>query len=103
MPIIENAFKHVSHFINKKNVIEIQINISKGSLRLFTKNTISKEKMDTELTKEYSGIGLQNVNRRLDLLYSGKHKITSKKDDEHYFNSLELQLQTHYETSPKLA
>jgi two-component system LytT family sensor kinase len=74
IPLVENSFKHLSHFVGgKKN--EIQINLSKqnGELSFQILNT-TEGKQSHEFSND-GGIGLNNVKRRLELLYPQKHKL----------------------------
>jgi LytS/YehU family sensor histidine kinase len=79
IPFVENSFKHLSHFDSgKHNEIQITISRNNGSLQFSVYNT-------TEFTRHATGeggIGLNNVKKRLDLLYPGKHNcsITKQKD-----------------------
>jgi len=41
---------------------------------------------------EKSGIGLENVKRRLELLYPGKHRLLINDSDEKYMVKLEIEL-----------
>jgi two-component system LytT family sensor kinase len=70
IPLVENSFKHVSHYVNKPN--EININLS-------YKNTVFICKVDntTEQTEQNanSGIGLKNLERRLELLYPNRFEL----------------------------
>lgn len=64
MTFIENAFKHVAGWIDIRLAIEsdqLQFTVSNG--------TTDKE------SNPYSGIGLQNVKRRLDLMYPGAYHL----------------------------
>ncbi len=79
IPFVENSFKHLSHFDKEKqNEVRIAISRNNGSMQFSVYNT-------TELNhdaKKQGGIGLDNVKKRLNLLYPGKHNfaITEKKD-----------------------
>jgi LytS/YehU family sensor histidine kinase len=42
---------------------------------------------------EKSGIGLENVKRRLDLLYPNKHKLQISEDEGEYIVKLEIDLE----------
>ncbi|MEO6734553.1 MAG: histidine kinase [Ferruginibacter sp.] len=78
IPFVENAFKHISHFKEGKNFINIEILPGKSDLVFAVKN--SKEagiKKDNGKT----GIGLNNVKRRLELLYPRKHKLEINEDE----------------------
>lgn len=87
IPFIENAFKHgISYSV--PSFIEITIRSIKESIILTVKNTVNSNK-DKD---ENSGIGLQNVRRRLELLYSGKHSLKLKTGDALFEINLTLDL-----------
>lgn len=69
IPFVENAFKHgVS--TDPDNPIRIRIAIQENELKLAITNKMSSQNKD-----ETGGIGLINVQRRLDLLYPGKYQL----------------------------
>ena len=75
IPFVENAFKHLSNYSDKENAVTIRLE-QKGQFLLFSvTNTTEPGKRQTELLQQ-GGIGLKNVQRRLELLYPGKHKLT---------------------------
>jgi two-component system LytT family sensor kinase len=89
IPFVENAFKH-GIAIGQRAAIKIAINFS-GPLLIFTcANTdySSIKKMEMEI----SGIGLENIRRRLELVYPGKHRLTINKDDGKFMVNLEIDL-----------
>lgn len=71
IPLVENAFKHISHHTDKMNYVEVNMGRENESFQFMVKN--SKENQPT--TEMHGGIGLQNVKRRLELLYPGKHDL----------------------------
>jgi LytS/YehU family sensor histidine kinase len=74
IPFVENSFKHLSHFSDgKKN--EVQINLSKqnGEMNFGIRNT-TEEKQVHKFSND-GGIGLNNVKRRLELLYPQQHEL----------------------------
>jgi two-component system LytT family sensor kinase len=73
IPFVENAFKHISHHKNQVNFIRLDMNMNSGTLHFSIEN--SKEAIE-EKTDRHKGIGLNNVKRRLELLYPGKHQLT---------------------------
>lgn len=86
-PLVENAFKHLSHFPpDKKNEISIDLSRINGTVRFVVENT--REAGGTPA--ETGGIGLANVKRRLQLLYPGKHTLRIKEEPEHYKVEMEL-------------
>lgn len=72
IPFVENAFKHISHHKTAPNFIKIDIAFKNNVLHfniLNTKDSIEKT------TEAYTGIGLANVKRRLELLYPDRHEL----------------------------
>ena len=78
IPFVENAFKHgVGMVIDP--IIAIRLKISEKALSFSVKNKIAPE---TALEKdESSGIGLKNVQRRLELLYPKTHQLTVRNEN----------------------
>ncbi len=71
--LIENAFKFVSNFSDRENKICIRI-ITRGNILCSTfMNT--KELPQAGNTYNSNGIGIRNLKRRLELLYSDKYRI----------------------------
>ena len=87
IPFVENAFKHISHYNDQHNFVEVSLHRKNGSLEFLVKN--SKEERQHR-TEPVGGIGLNNVRRRLELLYPDKHALVVK-DMEGTF-SIELNL-----------
>ena len=89
IPFVENAFKH-GVVIGQTTTINIAIGIS-GKLLIFTcenANHAAIRKMDIG----QSGIGLENVKRRLELLYPGKHRLALTETEEKFSVHLEVNL-----------
>lgn len=78
IPLLENAFKHGVGSVAKPE-INIELNVSNEILKFKVVNRFNR---DNVKGTEPSGIGLQNVRKRLTYLYADKHELsTSKKDD----------------------
>ncbi|MBU0489969.1 MAG: histidine kinase [Bacteroidetes bacterium] len=78
IPFIENAFKYGISYTSS-SFIHVQMMISEGSLVFECKNSIASDSHDNP---EFStGLGLENVVRRLEMLYPGKHNLEITKDD----------------------
>lgn len=88
LTFIENAFKYVSNFAEKPNIIDIRIERLESCLSIFIFNTIEHQKHST-ITK---GIGLNNVKRRLDLIYSDNYNLQISNNNDTYEVSLKLPL-----------
>ena len=90
MPLVENAFKYVSHFTNKANEIRVGLSFEDGVFVCDVFNTV--EKQQPEPTKESGGIGLKNLRRRLDLLYSGRYEINIDDNGQSFSIKLTLKI-----------
>jgi len=91
LPFVENAFKHgVS--TTEQSHISILILQRGRELDVTVKNSIMKD--NNISLDDYSGIGLQNTRRRLDLLYPDKYKleISGNNADNEYTVHLMLDL-----------
>jgi two-component system, LytTR family, sensor kinase len=87
IPFIENAFKHGIDY-SKKSDISIDLNLSGNTLHLKVENGITPNRENDKA----SGIGLNNVRRRLNLLYPERHELTIEKNKEKYIINLEITL-----------
>jgi two-component system LytT family sensor kinase len=88
IPFVENAFKH-GMGVNEP-LIEINLSIENGSLEFEVKNKYDNNAQESK--DESSGIGLENVQSRLLLLYPRKHKLTIQKENSLFHVHLTLQL-----------
>ena len=73
IPFIENAFKH-GISLKKNSSISISLDIIDDELIFSSANTINLEKGNNP--EPESGIGLENVRKRLSLLLPGKHNLS---------------------------
>ncbi len=96
MPFIENAFKHVSGNKDRINRIDMEIKIGNHDLSFFISNSISAQNGQDKSLLSYRGIGLKNIQRRLSLLYDGKHELEIHEDGRTYKVRLHLVLSPVY-------
>ena len=89
MTFVENAFKHVSKDADKPNWINIQLGLDGQRLDLSISNSTSLC-IPNEVI-HYGGIGLKNVQRRLDLLYPEQYDL----DIQNNPGSFEVRLRLH--------
>jgi two-component system, LytTR family, sensor kinase len=73
IPFIENAFKHGISY-REKSFIDITLDIGKEWITFTCRNSLVKPV--EEIGTEQSGIGLDNVRKRLALLFPGRHELT---------------------------
>lgn len=86
IPFIENAFKHVSNFMDTKNEITIDLAKNGPLVQLSVINTTDAPGEET------GGIGLKNVKRRLELLFPHRHTLDVRKTTDRFEVNLTLQL-----------
>lgn len=72
IPFVENAVKHGTDSMLAEAYINIHLIIKESSLIFHCVNNY-KANLNT---KKNGGIGLENVQKRLDLLYPGKHQLS---------------------------
>jgi len=82
VPIIENAFKHGTSMVSSP-VIDISLTTQNSILTVMVRNKYTNQ--NTSSLSTYSGLGLVNIKRRLELLYPGKHEFEEKRVDEGWF------------------
>ncbi|AFK04699.1 putative signal transduction histidine kinase [Emticicia oligotrophica DSM 17448] len=87
---LENAFKHGVSNSSTNAYVNISINIEGQECIYSVEN--SKLPANLETTNEKSGIGLQNVSRRLDLSYPNKYDLEVNEDEKNYKIVLKLNL-----------
>ncbi len=86
LPIVENCFKHCD---KQSPDIEISIELRDTKLQLIASNSIVK----TDISDQNSGgLGLKNLEKRLNLLYPDRHKLTVQVADESYRTTLMIDL-----------
>lgn len=84
---VENAFKYGTDYKGAAHV-KIKILILENNLDFWIENTIENYIKDPE----NSGIGLANIQNRLDLLYPNAHELTITQDTKYYRVHLNLKL-----------
>lgn len=87
---LENAFKHGVSTNSNKAFIQVKISLDeKGCFY-----TVENSKLPTSSNKK-SGIGLQNVKRRLELSYPNDYTLIIKDEPDRYYVELKLNISIH--------
>lgn len=91
LPIVENAFKHVSNF-KEVSSNKIHIALSKGEKENFVVETINTydKTNDANFLLQSGGLGVQNLRRRLELLYPDQHELIVDNKDGLYKTTLKI-------------
>lgn len=84
--LVENAFKHGVEVLRNNAFVNIVITSKKNDVTLKIENNFDIEE------KSERGIGLENLTRRLALVYPKKHTFTSSIDKDIYTSILTLKL-----------
>lgn len=87
IPFVENAFKHGISY-TESAFINITLDIGKnGTLHLIVRNSLFKQRVS-----EKGGVGLNNVLKRLSLLYTDAHTITVREHGDEFIADLKIAL-----------
>ena len=90
MVFVENAFKHSQAGQSDNICIDIDIRLSdQGKLDFLCKNNYQPTTNTTDVSH---GIGLGNVQKRLQLLYPNAHQLTIRQTESQYEAQLSMQL-----------
>ena len=90
MNFVENAFKHVSRHADRPNWIRIHLE-TQGNQLLFSISNSAAQNETSELIN-YGGIGIKNVQRRLDLIYPGKYNLEIKNNEVSFDVTLRIEM-----------
>ncbi len=85
LPVVENCFKHCDRNCPE---ISIHINIEHDTLIMHTSNNMD---LSNHKVKK-SGVGTDNLIKRLEMIYSGNYKWSQQNQDNYYLTNLMLKL-----------
>lgn len=85
--IVENAIKHGVEPASDKTHVSIEITINDNVLTLYCTNPIP-----ARVVKKEQGMGLVNLQKRLQLLYPNKHSLITREQDAMWQTILTLEL-----------
>jgi len=96
LPLIENAFKYGPNAVVKNGFVHVNITSGEGITNITIENNlpaplIKNNNGEQHLITPSLGLGLENVKKRLALLYSGKHQFHAEKRDTSFFVNIKLQ------------
>lgn len=89
---VENAFKHSKNSKHEKIYINLNLELSENSILFHIKNSFNKSSLNSELKKKQSGFGLENVRKRLNLLYPEAHDLEIKELGNDFSINLKLHM-----------
>jgi sensor histidine kinase YesM len=80
IPFVENCFKHGISVNGSSNYVNTSIRVAGNVLNFETENRIATARMDVQ--QKSIKIGIDNVKRRLEMLYPDKHTLNISKDND---------------------
>ena len=90
IPFIENAFKHGISY-REKSYIHISMKAENDTIMFMCVNSLGLQ-TEKHTEENHSGIGLENVTKRLNLLFQDKHKLEIKKSNKEFKVNLEIEI-----------
>lgn len=85
LPLVENAFKYIGGNFQ----INLQLMKKNGGIHFFIENSLPEVPVGVP---DKAGIGLENLQRRLELLYPGKHTFSTGVQHNRFIADLKLTL-----------
>ena len=89
LPFVENAFKH-GFSMDQSSIINMMVDVSDGNIQF---KVVNKTFDNNGGTESASGIGLENVKRRLDLIYPKLHTLDISETADRF--TVTLNIKTH--------
>lgn len=89
VPLIENAFKHVSRLPNQKGYVHLSCEQSNSQLYFKIENSHTEQ---YKIPSKSQGLGLENVKKRLAIQYPEKHQLNINKTDSDFTVTVVLDL-----------
>lgn len=89
VPLVENAFKHSKIEDREHGWIKLQLRVEGKVVELVVENSLPKADFSKD---QAGGIGLTNVARQLELLYSGKYEMQTEVQEESFYARLKIDL-----------
>ena len=90
IPFIENAFKHGVKASLDDTFVNLNIEVGENNITFFAEN--NKGEIDETEADDYKGIGLENVKKRLELIYKDKYSLKINDEYDRFIVQLELDL-----------
>lgn len=94
LPLVENAFKHGASEVLDDAWINIDLKVTGNMLKFKISNSKPDKGQSIASGIHFGNIGLNNVRKRLDLLYPGSHNLQIMEEDELFVAILDIELLT---------
>jgi hypothetical protein len=97
LPILENNFKHGSRLIHESVSLDFSFRIERDRLQIRSSN---RYEQGQEQPAGAHGLGLDNLRKRLRILYPGNHQIGQQRKDGVFSILIEINLKAHATSRP---
>ena len=97
LPFVENSIKHGISESTGKSWISLQLLVDGPTLSFKLINSLDPDRPPSAHMGHAGGLGLQNVRRRLDLLYPDRHKLVLLPEEDTFLVALTINSR-NYET-----
>ncbi|HEX9651374.1 MAG TPA: histidine kinase [Cyclobacteriaceae bacterium] len=88
LPLLENSFKH--GIKGEKESQKIIINLQVNEREIFFKIQNEREEKETIRDKQPGGIGMENIKRRLELVFPENHEFNIEERENLFFTNLKI-------------
>jgi sensor histidine kinase YesM len=95
LPLVEHCFKHYDHMVSEQKWISLVLHVNANILQCKLASSSYTESPDLLPELKTGAFELDNVRKRLQLLYPGTHVITVKNEEDFYLISVVLDLDGH--------
>jgi two-component system LytT family sensor kinase len=93
LPVLENIFKHGTRYITDNYFIDYRFILEQQKLTVYGRNNYKAiVNGNGNGNGKAGGIGLENLRKRLELLYPQKHKVETVKDETAYTIQVQIDL-----------
>ena len=90
LPLVENCFKHGTSNVLEQPWINLQVTLEQDEMTL---KLINGKAGENNSLQKKAGIGIINVEKRLELLYPGKHQLAITSDTDVFIVNLKVELE----------
>lgn len=88
LPFVENCFKHGIRHESGAGWINIRVSVVGRVLSFVSENSIA----EAGVNEQNGGLGIANVQKRLELLFPGRYQFSHGRNNNEYFVKLEIDL-----------
>lgn len=92
--LVENCFKHSQNTQEEGISIRIDIDVSEDGITMKTQNSFSPIARGGESTIREKGVGIANVQRRLELLFQNEFELETNEESDTFYLCLKLPVET---------